>query len=378
MKNNIIGIDIKQEEGFSAFVPTTFPPEGLFEVSGPLMREVAQAGHLVGRLDGIASQLPDVDFFLKMFVLKDATSSSQIEGTQATMADAVDMEAGLVDVDDSDADDILHYIKALNYGIDRLDSLPLSKRLIREIHGELMRGARATHFADPGEFRRSQNWIKGTSPALAQYVPPSVVEMERALNDFEDYLHNESLTLPLIHTAFMHAQFETIHPFLDGNGRTGRLLITLQLYRFGLLENPVLFLASYFKQHKQEYYRTLHEYHHGNPEEWLAFFTEGVKVTAQEAIETCRIINTVYVDDTQKIQKLGKRESESSMKVLLKLYSQPVVTSTLVMKWTGFTRSGSQSVIDRLVGLEILVPRNESEKYGRSYIYRRYFDAFIQ
>lgn len=377
MKTNIIGKDVDQKEGFKAFVPGDFPPAELLNVSGDILHKIAQAGHLVGKLDGTTHQLPDVDFFLKMFIFKDATASAQIEGTKATMIDALEMEAGLVSIEDTDADDILHYIEALSFGIERLCDLPMSKRFIKELHSKLMTNARATHFADPGEWRRSQNWIAGTAPSNALYVPPPVEEMERSLNDFENYLHNETITLPLIHTAYMHSQFETIHPFLDGNGRTGRLLITLQLYRFGLLEKPVLFLSSYFKQNQKEYYRALHEYHHGNPEVWLEFFIDGVTKTARDAITACRSINELYIGDTQKIQQLGKRESESGMKVLLKLFGHPIVTSTTIMNWTSFSRNGAQNVIDRLVEMEILEPRDENEKYGKSYSYRRYFEVFV-
>jgi len=376
MKSNIIGLDVDQKEGFKAFVPYKFPPEELLNISSSVLQKIAQAGHLVGKLDGTTHQLPDVDFFLKMFIFKDATASAQIEGTKATMVDALEMEAGLVSVEDTDADDILHYIEALNFGIDRLKDLPMSKRFIMELHSKLMTGARSSHFADPGQWRRSQNWIGGTAPSNALYVPPPVSDMEEALNEFESYLHDEQITLPLIHTAYMHSHFETIHPFLDGNGRTGRLLITLQLYRFGLLEKPVLFLSSYFKQNQKEYYRALHEYHHGNPEVWLNFFAEGVVQTANEAVDACRSISDLYIEDTQKIQQLGKRESKSSRKVLLHLYGRPIITSTTVMNWTGFSRNGAQNVIDRLIEMNILEPRDENEKYGKSYSYRRYFEVF--
>ena len=245
-----IGQNIKQIQGFSAFVPHSFPPKGILELSQAILIKAAEADRLIGKLDGITHTLPDVEFFLSMFVAKDATSSSQIEGTKASMADAIEMNAGVA-IKKTDADDILFYIKALNYGIERLKEFSLSLRLIREIHSQLMTDARATHFADPGEFRKSQNWIGGTTPNNASFVPPTVGEMNKALNDLEKFLHNEKLTLPLIHTALTHAQFETIHPFLDGNGRTGRLLITMLLCHRNMLERPVLFLSSYFKKHQK-------------------------------------------------------------------------------------------------------------------------------
>ncbi len=341
----------------------------------PLQQKYDRARGLVGKLDGATHQLPDADFFLQMFVLKDATSSAQIEGTKATMVDAIEMEAGIAE-GETDANDILHYTKALHYGINRLAELPMSNRLMEELHNELMTGARSTHFADPGNFRQTQNWIDGTKPSDAKYVPPPVDDMRRALDDLETFLHDETSTLPLIQTALMHAQFETIHPFLDGNGRTGRLLVTLQLYRHHLLEKPVLFLSSFFKAHQKTYYDRLDGYHEGKVEAWLDFFAEGILRTSEEAIEICHQIAKIRDEDMRKIQVLAKRESESSMKVLNRLYSQPVVSSAKIMEWTGFTRAGAQQVIDRLAGLDILVPRDEGQTYGRLYAYRRYLELF--
>jgi Fic family protein len=373
--NVAIGRNLAQPEGFSAFIPEAFPPKGMLNLPLSVQQKYDQARGLVGKLDGATHQLPDVDFFVQMFVLKDATSSAQIEGTKATMVDAIEMEAGIAE-SETDANDILHYTKALHYGIKRLSDLPMSLRLVEELHHELMLGARATHFADPGHFRQTQNWIDGTKPSDAKYVPPPVEDMKRALGDLEKFLHDEAATLPLVQTALMHAQFETIHPFLDGNVRTGRLLVTLQLYRHGLLEKPVLFLSSFFKRHQKTYYNRLDGYHAGKVEAWLGFFSEGVLQTAAEAIEICHQIARIRDEDMGKIQVLAKRESESSMKVLHKLYSQPVISSAKAMEWTGFTRAGAQQVIDRLVKLEILVPRDESKTYGRVYEYRRYLDLF--
>jgi Uncharacterized conserved protein len=210
-----------QKEGFSAFVPSQFPPEGIFDLTASTLIKTSEAARLVGKLDGITHTLPDLEYFLTMFVKKDAASSAQIEGTRATMIDAIEKAAGVA-TSETDADDILFYIKALDYGVVRLKEFPLSLRLIREIHAQLMTGARASHFADPGEFRKSPNWIGGTTPSNALFVPPPVEEMHRALNDFEKFLHNEKSTLPLVHIAIAHGQFETIHPFwMETEGRAG-------------------------------------------------------------------------------------------------------------------------------------------------------------
>ncbi len=377
--NTEIGKKIKQKEGYSALIPNPFPPKGLFEIPQNILLKIAKADRLVGKLDGTTTEsaLPDVDFFLKMFVAKDATSSAQIEGTKATIIDALEKDAG-ISVDDTDADDILYYIKAMNYGLSRLKDLPLSLRLIREIHKELMTGARATHFSDPGEFRKTQNWIGGTRPDNAHFVPSPVDEMQRTLNDLERFLHEEEKVLPLLHIGIMHAQFETIHPFLDGNGRTGRLLITLLLCHRNLLENPVLFLSSYFKKHQKVYYQKLDDYHDGNVESWADFFLDGVIETAEESIEITSQIRKLRDIDILKIQTLAKRESESGVLVLQKLFGSPIVNTKKVMDWTGFTRAGAQKVIDRFIKIGILYAQDEKGTYDRSYAYKNYINIFIK
>lgn len=370
-----IGKKIRQKEGFSALVPNPFPQKELFNVPQNILLKTAEADRLVGKLDGITHTLPDVDFFLRMFVVKDATSSAQIEGTKATIIDAIEKDAGIASKE-TDADDILYYIKALTYGTKRLNDLPLSLRLIREIHSKLMTGARATHFSDPGEFRASQNWIGGTKPDNAYFVPPPVDAMKHALNDFEKFLHEEKKVLPLIHIGIMHGQFETIHPFLDGNGRTGRLLTTLLLCHRKLLERPVLFLSSYFKKHQKVYYEKLDNYHNGEVEKWIDFFLDGVIETAGESIDISRKIRQLRDDDMAKIQALAKRESESGVLVLSHLFGSPVVNTRRIMEWTGFTRAGAQKVIDRFVVLGILRPQGERGEYDRSYIYNAYVNIF--
>lgn len=371
-----IGRNQKHKEGFDSFVPFPFPPDGIFNLAQSTLIKTSEAARLIGKLDGITHTLPDVDYFLTMFVKKDATSSAQIEGTKATMIDAIEKSGGVA-TSETDADDILFYIKALDYGIERLRNFPLSLRLIKEIHSRLMAGARASHFSNPGEFRKSPNWIGGTTPANALFVPPSVEEMHRALNDFERFLHNEEVTFPLVHIACTHAQFETIHPFLDGNGRTGRLLVTMLLCHRKLLERPVLFLSSYFKKHQKIYYQKLNGYHFGKVEDWVDFFLDGVIDTANESILISKKITKIREQDLEKIQSLAKRESESGVKVLRKLYAQPIITSKTMMEWTGFTRAGAQKVIDRFIKIGILELKENKTGYDRSYIYRRYTDAFL-
>lgn len=369
-----IGKKIKQKDGFSAFVLNSFPQKQLLNIPQSILLKTAKADRLVGKLDGITHILPDIDFFLQMFVMKDATASSQIEGTRATIVDALEEDAQIT-YKTTDASDILYYIKALNYGIDRISELPLSLRLIREIHKELMTGARSTHFADPGEFRKSQNYIGGTKLDNAHFIPPPVPEMHQALDDFEKFLYDKQV-LPLLHIGLIHAQFETIHPFLDGNGRTGRLLITLFLYHQKILERPVLFLSSWFKKHQQIYYQKLDDYHNGKVESWIIFFLDAVIETAQESVKVSKQIRMIRDQDMKKIQSLAKRESESGVKVLSHLFGSPIVNTKRVMNWTGFTRSGAQKVIDRFVSIGILDPVYEKSSYDKSYRYREYIKIF--
>jgi Fic family protein len=379
MKPIEIGKNVRQKEGFNAFIPNPFPPKGGFEFAPQIYKKNDQAVRLLGKLDGITKLLPDADFFLLMYLRKDAASSSQIEGTKATMLDAIEAEAKINANIPEDVDDILHYIKALNYGMKRVkdDDFPVSLRLIKELHKKLMVKARATHFSDPGEFRKSQNWIGGTRPANALFVPPPVHEMHRCLDDFEKFIHADDSNLTLIKAALLHAQFETIHPFLDGNGRTGRMLITFFLWKEGFLEKPVLFLSSFFKKHQKLYYEKLFDYQTaGKISEWADFFLEGVIEIAAEAIDIVGKITVLRDQDLVKIQRLGKRASESAALVLPKLYGQPVVNVSIVQKWTGFTRAGAQAVINRFIDMGILSPKDKDKKYGQSYIYKKYTDIF--
>lgn len=378
MNNNKIGTNRAQKDGFIAFVPFTFPPKEGFVFDPRILKKNDEATRLLGKLDGITKLLPDSDFFLLMYLRKDAASSSQIEGTMATMVDAIEAEVKVSDSIPHDVDDILHYIKALNYGIERVSvkNFPISLRFIRELHKELMHKARVTHFSDPGEFRKSQNWIGGTKPSNASFVPPPVEEMQNALNELETFMYNEDNTPTVIKSGIIHSQFETIHPFLDGNGRTGRMLITFYLWKEKYLEKPVLFLSSYFKRHQEVYYDKLAGYHDGKVAEWVEFFLDGVIEIANEAIEIVGKITDLREKDIVKIQTLGKRASESASKVLPKLYAQPVVNISVIQEWTGFTRAGSQQVIDRFIKVGILSPKDKDVKYGQSYVYKTYLDIF--
>jgi Fic family protein len=315
---------------------------------------------LVGKLDGITRRLPDADFFLWMYLKKDAASSSQIEGTVATMVDAIEAEVQARTNLPADVDDILHYLKALHYGMHRIakEEFPLSLRLVKELHYQLLHQARASHFSNPGEFRSSQNWIGGTLPANARFVPPPPAELPRALGDLENFMHADDAIPPILKAGMIHAQFEVIHPFLDGNGRTGRMLITIYLWHEGCLEKPVLFLSSYFKEHQQVYYDRLEGYHQGKAFEWLDFYLDGVITISQEAILMADQITALREKDMSLVQGLGKRSAESAIKILTRLYAQPIVNVHTIQDWTNFTRDGAYKTIARLVDLGILVPKD--------------------
>ncbi len=369
-----------QPGGFKAFIPASFPPTAGFDFSSALLRKNEDAGRLIGKLDGVTRELPDMDYFLLMYLRKDAASSSQIEGTQATMEDAIEADIQPGPKIPPDVDDIQHYIKALHYGLKRVgkDDFPLTLRLIRELHRELIHNARATSRVDPGEFRTEQVWIGGTRRDNARYVPPPVDEMHRALSDLERFI-NTSDSLPVIIKAgLIHAQFETIHPFKDGNGRTGRMLINFYLWQEHFLEKPVLFLSSYFNRNRQLYYDKLDVYNHGRVEEWINFFLDGVIEIALEAIETVDKIAALHQKDMAVVQTMGKRAAKSSMRVLTSLYVQPIVSVARIQEWTGFsTRAGAQKLIDRFIEKGILSYKGKAVKYGQLYEYKPYLDIFL-
>jgi len=374
----IIGRYIKQIEGYRAFTPYPFPSPELLSVSPSLYKKHEEAIRLIGKLDGITRLLPDKNFFLLMFVKKDATYSSQIEGTQATLQDAI---AAPVTKEQSklppDIDDIIHYIDAVNHGIELAKKLPLSWRYICDMHGRLMKGARATQHAYPGEFRKSQNWIGGKNPNDATFVPPAVPDMRQALDDLENFIYAEDNCPNLIKAGLLHAQFETIHPFVDGNGRTGRMLITLFLHSAGLLELPVLYLSSYFKKYQKLYYQKLSAYHDEDSDVvgWLQFFLEGIIEMASSSIETCASITDLRNRDFAKVQKLGARSAATTLEIVRQLFGQPIIGVAEIMKWTGYSRQGSYNTIKRLINLKILEQFGDIG-YGQKYIYADYYALF--
>ena len=370
-----IGKYIKQIEGYKAFIPEKFPPKNLSFQGERLIQLLSTSSLLLGKLDGLTKLVPDIDFFIFMYIKKEATLSSQIEGTKALLTDALHAEIEKAPELPPDVDDILHYIEAMNIGLNELKNIPLSLRLIKKIHQVLLTEARSTFFPYPGEFRKTQNWIMGTNPNNARFVPPPPDYVTSAMRDLENFFYSYRNIPILIKIGLIHAQFETIHPFIDGNGRTGRLLITLYLYQEKLLEKPVLYLSEYLKKNRDLYFAKLDEYRKGNVFLWLEFFLEGVGKVAEEAIETSNKIIKLREKNQQKIMKLGKGTKNATI-LLKNLYKLPVVNVKKVEEFTGLSREGANRLVKKFVELDLLVPKEKKRKYGRIFIYKEYLGLF--
>ncbi|MEO8197835.1 MAG: Fic family protein [Thermoanaerobaculia bacterium] len=369
---------LPQPAGYHAFLPAPLPPDPPIVLSGELQGLLSAADRALGRLDGSVLTLPNPDLFVFMYVRKEAVLSSQIEGTQSSLQDLLAAEAKLFDVNlPRDVDEVLNYVRAMNHGLARLADLPVSVRLIREIHAELMEGVRGGRL-QPGELRTSQNWIgpAGSTIATASFVPPPPGEVPDALSALEKFLHQQDDFPPLVKIALAHVQFETIHPFLDGNGRVGRLLITFLLTEGGVLQKPVLYLSHYFKQHRQEYYDYLQAVRiRGDWEGWLAFFLRGVIAVAGEATETARRILRLREEHRAAITaKLG-RTAGNGHKVLDALYDRPIVSVNDVRELTGTTFPAANSVVAQLVDLGILTEVT-GNKRNRRFRYAPYIALF--
>lgn len=315
-------------EQVRAFVPLPLPPVPPLEIAGARQRLLERATLAVGRLDSISTLLPDPHLFLYSYVRREAVLSSQIEGTQSSLSDLLLFE--LEEAPGSPLDDVVevsNYISALEHGMARLrEGFPLSNRLLREMHAALMSRGRGSD-KEPGEFRRSQNWIGGTRPGNARFVPPPPHEVDPCMAALERFLHEESSGLPvLLKAALAHVQFETIHPFLDGNGRLGRLLIVLLLHHGGLLSEPLLYLSLFLKEHRSHYYDLLDRVRTtGDWEAWVDFFLEGVEHTAHSAVQTARRLVALFDTDTRRLQQTG-RSAASALRVLTVLRQRPVLT----------------------------------------------------
>lgn len=370
-----IGRYIKQKGNYKAFIPEKFPPKGLVFHDPKIIKLLSDANLLLGKLDGMAKLLPDIDFFIFMYIKKESTYSSQIEGTKARLTDALQAEVEKTPGLPDDVDDILHYINAMNDGLRRLEKFPLSLRLIKEVHQVLLTKARASSFPYPGEFRKVQNWIMGTNPADAHFVPPPPEYVMHAMSDLEKFFYSYEDIPILIKVALIHSQFETIHPFVDGNGRTGRLLITFYLCQQKILERPVLYLSEHFKKHQELYFSMLDEYRKGNISSWLKFFLKGAVTVAKEAIETSDRIIDLREKDMQKVSSLG-RASKNAIVLLKNLYKLPIINVRKIQEVTNLSREASNRLVKRFIRLGLLHPKEKGKKYGRMFVYKEYLDLF--
>jgi Fic family protein len=363
-------------EKVRAFVPLELPPvDPPLIVDDRLGTRLAQAEQALVRL-GLAGEIvPSIDWFIYAFVRKEAVISSQIEGTQTTLLDLLVFEAGEQARSNADIEDVTNYLAALVYARGQLSSkrgLPLSMRVLNEAHKRLMRGVRGGN-RQPGEVRRSQNWIGGSRPGNAAYVPPPAVKLPRLLSDLEKYIHRDDPMPKLLRAGLLHAQFETIHPYLDGNGRIGRLLITLLLEHWGLLEQPLLYLSLFFKRHRQEYYRRLDLIRtEGDWEGWLDFFLDGIATISDEAVASARDLYALVSTDRTRLLA-AQTVSVSALRLFEQLPRQPIVTVASAMKIVDATKPTTTRAIEILSDLGILV-ETTGRKRDRSFAYRAYLE----
>lgn len=370
----------RQPTGYRAFIPEPLPPRPPVELGGALQKLLSQADLALGRLDGSIQTLPNPDLFVLMYVRKEAVLSSQIEGTQSSLQDLLAAEADLsTPGSPKDVDEVVNYIAAMNHGLARLPELPVSVRLIREIHEKLLargRGSRLT----PGELRRTQNWIGpgGASLSDATFVPPPPDVVPQALGDLEAFLHGKSDLPLLVKIGLAHAQFETIHPFLDGNGRVGRLLITFLLCESGVLQKPVLYLSHYLKRHRQTYYELLQATRdRGAWEDWLAFFLRGVAEVSAQAVETARRILALREEHRNLIAEKLPRTGGTGHKVLEHLHRRPIVSVDQVAELTGTTYVAANVLVRRLAEAGILVETTGQARHRR-FRYDAYVNLFAE
>lgn len=361
-------------ETVRAFVPAPLPPTPAIELTGARQRLLERALLACGRLDAITALLPEPDLFLYAYVRREAVLSSQIEGTQSSLSDLLMFELDQAPgVPFDDVTEVSNYVAALEHGLARLrEGFPLCNRLLREIHARLLASGRGAQ-KQPGEFRTSQNWLGGTRPGNAQFVPPPPQDVEPCMSALERYLHAPDAPGALVKAALAHVQFETIHPFLDGNGRVGRLLIALILHHHGVLRQPLLYLSLYFKQHRAEYYRQLDTVRHtGDWESWLDFFLEGVEQTATGAVDTAHRLLALFQQDAVRVRTLG-RSAANALHLFDTLRRRPVATIGMLAQQTGVSFATAARHVEALVQLGILRELTQKSR-ERVFAYQRYLD----
>lgn len=369
----------RQQGGYRAFMPKALPPADI-RLDDSLLMLLSQADRALGRLDAIAELLPGPDLFVAMHVKEEAVLSNQIEGTQASLMDVLEFEAGIVSDNLeqlADVVDVVNYVAAMKAGLDRLATLPLSRRLLCEVHTILMQGTRGGEPGKtPGRFRATQNWIGGASPASASFVPPPPDALADALADFERFLHDPAPMPPLLKMALAHAQFETIHPFLDGNGRIGRLLITFMLADHRILRRPVLYPSLFFQRHKAAYINRLQATRvDGDWEGWLAFFLDGLAQSAVEAADRARGIVALRERDRMLLEMSLGRRTPNALAFHAFLFGQPLVTTPLVEREIGVSQPTAAALVRDLERLGLL-KEITGKKRNRIFVYQEYLEKF--
>jgi Fic family protein len=374
--SRITGTYIKQPTGYRAFIPQRLPPKPPIKMDAEMLALLSEADRALGRLDGSIQTLPNPDLFVFMYVRKEAVLSSQIEGTQASLNDLLAAEAKMFDrKHPNDVDELINYVEAFNYGLERLKQLPISLRLIREIHEKLMAGVRG-HNMTPGEFRTSQNWIGPAHCTLneALYVPPPHTQLQNILGEFESFLHDDIAMPPLIGIGLAHAQFETIHPFLDGNGRMGRLLMTFLLCEKGILLKPVLYLSFFLRKHRSEYYELLQGTRdRGDYERWLKFFLRGITEVSIEATDTARAIVALREEHRLLIADKFGMAARNGMRLLEYMFQNPFLTVPLIAAHLRVTFVAANNIVQRLVEAGVL-----KEITGRARNRQFSYDPYIK
>lgn len=361
-------------EQVKAFVPDPLPPRGLVLDQGGLSERLSRAELALGRLEVAGQMVPSMDWFLYAFVRKEAVLSSQIEGTQATLMDLLSYEAEREPAPNADLEEVSNYLAALSHARAELANpagLPLSMRLLNQAHRLLMQGARGAT-KQPGEVRKSQNWIGGTRPSLATHVPPPPQLVLGLLAELERFIHASDGLPSVVRAGLIHVQFETIHPYLDGNGRIGRLLIALVFEHWGVLTRPLLYLSLFFKRHQQEYYRRLSAVRDGDWEGWLDFFADGVATVADEAVQTVRDLFALVSEDRQRLLQ-HPSASLTALQLFERLPSQPLVTVAQVVEAFQTTKPTAGRAIDTLVSAGILV-ETTGKRRDRVFAYGAYLD----
>ena len=372
------GRHIEQTAGYKAFIPTPLPPKPPVKLDEKLQNLLSSADMSLARLDGMGYILPNANLFIAMYVKKEALLSSQIEGTQASLEDLFEFESGEEPSNINDVSEVVNYVKALNYGIEKLDNLPMNLRLITGIHKVLMEGVRGGE-KNPGEFRLFQNWIgpRGCSLDDATFIPPPPHETITAMDDLEHYIHEPAQLPALINCALVHYQFETIHPFFDGNGRLGRLLITYYLYWKGILHKPLLSLSYFFKKNRQEYYDRLNMVRtSGDYEQWIAFFLKGVTETADSAMETAKKILELQTSHRNLLWQ-RKISSPLAVGILEKLFDVPYVSVKDVAQGFSISFQAASTLVSQFEDAEIL-KEITGRKRNKRYIYAEYLNILSE